>query len=171
MNEVLRLTALFIRDLLDYDESLIKIGRQGDDIEDFTTDYIAVDILGQAQRLASGQSFDGDAESMQYAQQWQAPVTVSFYGNLAWSNATEFTLLIPSQASLELQESLGAGVYQVGGLTDVKLLTGVQYGNRIEATLNIQYSISADVDTKRIDTERIELQTERGEKEYVTWRI
>ncbi len=169
MNESLRLTAMFIRDLLDYDESLIRIGRQGDDIEDFTIDYIAVDILGQAQRLASGQTYDGGAESMQYAQRWSAPVTVSFYGDSAWDNVNEFTLLIPSQKSLEIQEALGLSVYQVGGLTDVKLLTGIQYGNRIEASLNINYSVSTDVDTRRIDVERIDLLTEDGTEEYTSW--
>jgi len=38
MNESLRLTALFVRDLLTYDEQLIRIGRQNYDITDFTSD-------------------------------------------------------------------------------------------------------------------------------------
>ena len=169
MSESLRLAAMFIRDLLDYDESLIRVGRQGSDIEYFTIDYIVVDILGQAQRLASGQTYNGETESMQYAQQWTAPVTVSFYGDSAWDNANEFSLLIQSQKSLEAQERLKISVYQMGGLTDVKLLTGIQYGNRFDASLNIQYSTFANVDTKRIDTERIELLTENGTEEYTSW--
>ena len=48
MNEALRLTALFIRDLLTYDEQLIRIGRQNYDITDFTIGYIGVDSLGAA---------------------------------------------------------------------------------------------------------------------------
>ncbi len=170
MNETLRLTAIFVRDLLDYDEMLIKIGRQGDDIEDFTTDYIAVDMLGESRRMASGEQYNGDTEKMTYAQQWQAPTIISFYGENAWNNATRFGLLIPSQAGLELQEDLGIGVYQVGGMTDVKLLAGVQYGNRIDISLNIQYSISAEIDTRRIDVERIEILTENGEQEYKIWQ-
>jgi len=78
MNESLRLTAIFIRDLLTYDEQLIRIGRQNYDITDFTIGYIGVDSLGSARRLASGEKFDGTLEQMTYQQQWQAPVTVLF---------------------------------------------------------------------------------------------
>ncbi len=103
MNESLRLTAIFIRDLLTYDEQLIRIGRQNYDITDFTIGYIGVDSLGAARRLASGEKFDGTLEQMTYQQQWQAPVTLSFYGAEAWSTATNFALLIQSQKALELQ--------------------------------------------------------------------
>jgi len=162
MNESLRLTALFIRDLLGYNEQLIRIGRQNYDIDDFTLGYIGVDSLGAAQRLASGEKYDGTLEQMTYQQQWQAPVTISFYGSDAWTTATNFALLIQSQKSLELQESLGIGVFQASGLTDVKMLTGQQYGERQELTLNVRYSTSADVETLRIDTAITEIRTETG---------
>ena len=157
MNESLRLTALFIRDLLVYGEQLIRIGRQNYDITDFTIGYIGVDSIGPARRLASGEKYDGTLEVMQYQQQWIAPVTVSFYGDEAWSTAANFALLIQSQKSLELQESLGLGVYQASGLTDVKMLTGQQYSERQELTLNVRYATTANVDTLRIDTARIDL--------------
>lgn len=162
MNEALRLVALFIRDLLVYNEQLIKIGRLGENIEDFDTDYIGVDSLGASVRLASGESYDGDTEIMNYAQQWQAPVALSFYGANAWDNATLFALLIKSQKAFDLQQTLGLSVYQASQLTDVKTLTGQQYGNRIEVALNVVYCIGADVDTLRIDTGRIRLITEKG---------
>lgn len=164
MNQSMKLTALFIRDLLDYDEQLIRIGRLDSEIDDFETNYIGVDSLGAAQRLASGETFDGTAESMNYAQRWTAPVTLSFYGADAWDNATRTSLLIQSQKSLELQESLGLSVYLASNLTDVKIITGQQTGNRIELQLNIQYSIGADVDTLRIDTAQIDLITEQGQE-------
>jgi hypothetical protein len=153
---------MFVRDLLQHPENLIKIGRDGDDIADFTVDYIAVDSIGAAIRQGSGEKYDGVTEVMTYAQQWQAPVTLSFYGDNAWDNATKFGLLIQSQASYELQQSLGIGVFQASQITDVKILTGQQYGNRYEIAINVQYSISANVDTLRIDTALIELSTETG---------
>jgi len=162
MNESLRLTALFIRDLLGYNEQLIRIGRQNYDIDDFTIGYIGVDSLGASRRLASGEKFDGTLEKMTYQQQWQAPVTLSFYGSDAWTTATNFALLIQSQKSLELQDSLGIGVFQASGLTDVKMLTGQQYGERQELTLNVRYATSADVETLRIDTAITEIRTESG---------
>jgi len=162
MNESIRMTALFIRDLLTYDEQLIRIGRQNYDITDFTIGYIGVDSLGASRRLASGEKFDGTLERMTYQQQWIAPVTVSFYGTDAWSTATNFAMLIQSQKALELQESLGIGVFQASGLTDVKMLTGQQYGERQEITLNIRYATSVNVGTLRIDTAITEIRTESG---------
>ena len=162
MNESLRLTALFIRDLLDYNEQLIRIGRKNFDIEDFTIPYIGLDSLGAARRLASGERYNGTIEQMTYQQQWQAPVTLSFYGTSAWATATRFALLIQSQKSLELQESLGLGVYQASSLTDVKMLTGQQYGERQELTINVRYATYADIDTLRIDTARLEIRNETG---------
>ena len=162
MNESLRLTALFVRDLLDYNEQLIRIGRQNYDIDDFSVGYIGVDSLGAAQRLASGEKYDGNTEQMSFQQQWQAPVTLSFYGAAAWSTATQFGLLIQSQKALELQESLGLGVYQASGLTDVKILTGQQYGERQELSLNVRYATAVDIDTLRIDTAELEIRTETG---------
>ena len=88
--------------------------------------------------------------------------TLSFYGAAAWSTATRFALLIQSQASRDLQEALGLGVYQASGLTDVKMLTSQQYGERQELTLNVRYATAADIDTLRIDTAQIELRTEIG---------
>jgi hypothetical protein len=160
MNESLRLTALFIRDLLTYQEQLIRIGRLGEDIEDFTIGYIGIDSLGAAQRLASGELFNGTDEEMTYGQRWTQPVTLTFYGDIAWTTATRTSLLIKSQKSLELQEQLGLSVYQASSLTDVKIITGQQFGGRVELALNIQYSISAIVDTLRIDTAHFTLLTE-----------
>ena len=162
MNESIRMTALFIRDLLTYDEQLIRIGRQNYDITDFTIGYIGVDSLGASRRLASGEQYDGTLEQMTYQQQWMAPVTISFYGTDAWATATNFALLIQSQKALELQESLGIGVFQASGLTDVKMLTGQQYGERQEITLNIRYATSVNVGTLRIDTAITEIRTESG---------
>jgi len=159
LNLALQKTALFVRDLLTYDESLIKIGRQGDDITDFTTGYIAIDTLGQTQRMATGETFNGSAEIMNYAAQWTSPVTISFYGTGAWQRATDFSILLRSQKSLELQEGLGVAIHKVSGLTDVKMLTGQQYGERYEITMNVQYSTGVNVETLRIDTEQTELIT------------
>jgi hypothetical protein len=164
MNDSLVKTAIFVRDLLAYNEALIKIGRQGDEITDFTTGYIGVDSLGPAVRLASGERFDPVAESMGYQQQYTEPVILSFYGDGAWARANVFSLLVRSQKSLELQTSLGIGVYQTSAIVDVKILTGQQYGERYEIQINVQYSISVEVATKRIDKEQITVISEKGQE-------
>jgi len=55
---------------------------------------------------------------------------------------------------------LEIGVFQASGLTDVKMLTGQQYGERQELTLNVRYATSANVDTLRIDTAITDISTD-----------
>ena len=89
-------------------------------------------------------------------------MTLSFYGPNAWTTATQFGLLIQSQKALEMQESLGLGVYQVSTITDVKILAGMTYGERQDMTLNVRFAISVDVDILRIDTAELQIRSERG---------
>ena len=63
MNEGLRKVALWLRDLLEYDESLILIGRRNFEREDFETDYITVDTQGQGVLKGSGTRYDSEAET------------------------------------------------------------------------------------------------------------
>jgi len=153
MNEGLRKTAMFVRDLLGYtDESLIRIGRLNFTLDGFEKNYIGIDSVISAKRLGSGQYFDATNEVMEYQEQWLLPVIISFYGDSASTTANKFSLYLQSQSSIELQNTLGIAVHKSSGLTDIKILTGQKYNNRIESTINVQYSISANIDTLRIDT-------------------
>lgn len=165
MNTGLLKLALYVRDLLTYDEQLIRIGRMNSDpISDFSRGYIGVDSLSQAVRIASGESYDGNAEVHNLADQWRMPCTLSFYGDGAHSRASEFVLRQRSQAALDLQKTLGAAIYLTSGLTDVKILTGQQYGERVELSLSIQYSEDLSIDTLRIDTAQFTVLTEQGQE-------
>jgi hypothetical protein len=157
MNPVLVKVALFIRDLLSYNEQLIKIGRQNSEITDFDMGYIGVDTLGQSRRLATSEKYAGDVEVMTHSQRWSAPIVLSFYGVAAWDTASDFCLLIKSQIGYELQQSIEIGIHQVSALTDVKILTGQQYGERVEINFNVHYTTSIDVDILRIDTAQIDV--------------
>lgn len=164
MNPVLVKAALFIRDLLTYDEQLIKIGRQNSTITDFDVGYIGVDTLGQSTRLATGEKYDGDAEVMTHSQKWSAPIVLSFYGDGAWDKASNFGLLMKSQMAYELQQTLEIGIYQISSLTDVKILTGQEYGERVEINFNVHYAVSIDVDILRIDDAQLDIISEQGQE-------
>ena len=150
--DVLKSTAIFVRDLLSYDESLIRIGRLNFELDGLESNYIAVDSISPAVRLGGGQHFDATTEVMEYQEQWRAPVLLSFYGTAAHTNANNFRLYLPSQASIELQETLGIAVFKGSTLMDIKILTGQNYNNRLDLTINVEYSISANISTLRIDT-------------------
>jgi len=161
MNSILQKMGGFVRDLLSISESFIKIGRYNFEDDNFETSYISIDTLTPSKLLSSASKFDGDEEEEAYSQNWLMPVILTFWGNNAYTNANKFSLLLPSQKALELSSTLGIDVLKVTNFTDVRLLAGKQYNNRLELNLNILYTISASVDTLRIDTAQVEILTEK----------
>lgn len=151
MNTVLQNLAKFIRDLMSFSESDVFIGRQGFRVNDFSGRQVVVDSTGSVLPKTVSEKFDGTAEEMTYSQQIMTPCTISFYGDSAYLDATTFSLSIRSQAGYELQRDLGIGIYDMGQLIDVKMLTGEQYNGRIQVSLNILSSINLAVETPRID--------------------
>ena len=160
-NHILQM-ALFVRDLLGYDEQLIRIGRQNFEQADFETAYIVVDALGQLTQIGSLETYDEDAEVLSIGAVWRGPVTLDFYADGAYTRASEFILRARSQAAYELKKTLGVNILHASGLTDVKALTGQQYGERIQVEMQVEISDQVDIDTLRIDTAQIEIQTETG---------
>lgn len=149
---VLKRLARFTRDLLSYDEQLIRLGRDNWEREDFARPYIVVDALVDSQRLATSQAYDRDAEVQTYADTWRTPCTISFFGAGADERARLFSVLVRSQRSAELQVEHGVSVFPPTSITNVKALTGQQYGENVELGLTVVHGESVDVDTLRIDT-------------------
>lgn len=154
--------ARFVRDLLTHPESLIKIGRQNFDRKEFEMNYIVVDSLAGDVPLASSEDYDGVAEEMTYSERVSRLCTFDFYGPQAHTNCRKFRILARSQASLELQDSLGITVWHPSAATDVKSLTGQQYGERMQLECQVHYSQSEVVDILRIDTAQLRIIGERG---------
>ena len=159
---VLVAVAKFVRDLLTYDEQMIRIGRQNFEREQFETAYIVVDALGAQMRAASLETYDGDAEELSLGVVWRGPVTLDFYGDGAYTRAIDFSLRMRSQAALELKKSLGINIYTASSATDVKALTGQQYGERVQIEMTVEYSSEIVIDTLYIDTAQLEIRTEDG---------
>lgn len=159
---ILIAVAKFVRDLLNYDEQLIRIGRQDFTREQFETAYIVVDALGQQARAASSETYDGTAEVLSLGAMHRGPVTLDFYGEGAYTRANDFSLLMRSQAALELKQTLGINIHQPSGLTDVKMLTGQQYGERVQLEMVTEVSTETDIGTLRIDTAQLKISNENG---------
>jgi len=160
MNDILKKVGIFTRDLLSISETLIKIGRHNFENENFETSYISIDTLTPSSLIGSNSTFDGTEEEEKYSQRWSTPVIITFWGKDAYTNANNFSLLLSSQKALELRKTLEIDLLNVTRFTDVSLLAGKQNNNRLELNLNILYTISATVDTLRIDTAQVEILTE-----------
>lgn len=76
----LKAVARFVRDLLDYDEQLIKFDRRNVQASDFSTSYIVVNGSLPQSILARGQRFNGDTEVMTYSASVSHSIVPSFTG-------------------------------------------------------------------------------------------
>lgn len=156
MNPVFKDVARYVRDLLQYDEQLIKIGRVNEEQESSGVNYIAVDSVQQARRISSGTSFDGDTEQEDLYARYNQIITLSFYGEDAYQNADDFLMLQKSQLSLDLQYTHGISVFGASNIIDIKQLLGSTYANRLDISFTVSYNKQKTINTLRID----ELQSE-----------
>jgi len=161
-SDVLIAAAKYVRDLMSIDEQLIRIGRQNFTRKDFDLGYVVVDALGPALRKGHIEKYDGEAEQMTYAAVWSGPVTMDFYEPEAYTRSSEFSLRTRSEAARELQQSLGIAVYQPSEITDVKALTGQQYGEQVQVKMIVEKTREIVIDTLRIDDAQLEIRTEGG---------
>jgi len=152
----------FVRDLLSHPEEFIKAGRQNFDRQHFEQPFIVVDSVAGDRPFSSDQQYDGDTEQMVYSERVSRFVTFDFYGPDAPVTAQRFRLLCRSEASLELQQSLAITLWHPSSMTDVKALTGQQYGERMQLECQVHYCPSVVVDILRIDTAQLRIIGERG---------
>lgn len=152
--------ARFVRDLLAYDEKLIKFDRSMTQQDDLNTSYIVVNTSNLSSVQSRGRTYDGDAEVMNYNATVQQSVVLEFYGDDAYTNKEDFLVLSDSQAARDLKRSLGITTYNVRQSTDVKQVLGSQYGNRVHVEFNMTYTPNRDVDVLRIDSTQFEFKTE-----------
>lgn len=151
MNQIVLKTALFTRDLLEVDESIIKLGRSNMIVDDFTTAQIVIDILGSVTVQTSSEKYDGALENMNYNNTQNATVTINFFGDGSYELANKFILLCNSEKKYTLENMLKLRVGIPKTITDVKLLTGTQYSEQYEVELNITSVEDIDIATPRIE--------------------
>jgi len=148
----LKAVARFVRDLLGYDEQLIKFDRRNIQASDFSTSYIVVNGSLPQSVLARGQRFNGAMEVMTYTASVSHSIVLEFWGDNAGANAEAFLMLSESQRANELRRTHTLTIMAVSNITDVGQLLGQSHGNRIHLSFNVQYAPAHDVQTLRIDT-------------------
>ncbi|EME3603719.1 hypothetical protein ACROQ8_004710 [Yersinia enterocolitica] len=148
--------ARFVRDLLDYDEQLIKFDRRNIISSDFAASYIVVNGSLPQSVLARGQRFNGDTEVMTYTAAVSHSIVLEFYGDNAYTNAESFLMLSESQLANELRRKNALTIMSVSNITDVGQLLGQSHGNRVHLSFNVQYAPARDVQTLRIDTPKFQ---------------
>tara|TARA_Y100000310_G_scaffold195657_1_gene195631 strand:- start:980 stop:1483 length:504 start_codon:yes stop_codon:yes gene_type:complete len=154
--------AIYVRDLLTYDEQLIKIGRTNFERKDFEINFIVVDEIDSQPQFITN-NHDGDAEEMTTTTIMQGAFTLDFFGVDARTNAITFIGMNLSQLGYELQRDMGLAVMNATNMTDLKYLTGTQYGNRYQLQFQMRYNETLTRDVLNIETAQIEVHTETNE--------
>ncbi|HAH8787737.1 TPA: hypothetical protein HIQ84_001891 [Escherichia coli] len=157
----LKAVARFVRDLLGYDEQLIKFDRRNVQASDFSTSYIVVNGSLPQSVLARGQHFNGAAEVMTYTAAVSHAIVLEFWGDNAQINAEAFLMLSESQRANELRRTNALTIMAVSNITDVGQLLGQSHGNRVHLSFNVQYAPAHDVQTLRIDTPQFQFLEDR----------
>jgi len=164
---------VYIRDLLGLQEVVngvvqIGVGRQNNIREDYTGLQIIIDQLSVMNQTSQGEKFDGVNEQMTYYNRFIGQFTVDFYGDTGYSTLQQFLALHRSQAALELQRDNEIEVNAVSQVTNVKLLTGEEYSERYQITLNVRVIEEADIATLRIDQAQVSVQDENSTTTFTT---
>ena len=165
---LLRQVQLYLRDLLGYPDAEIVLGRSNEARGANDSDLVVVDNLGADRALATATDYDGEAEVLTLSERASRTVTVDFYGPAAHDRVFHFRRTSRSQAAQELQAGLGITVWHASGVTDIRALTGLQRGDRLQIEMRVHYSPSEAIETLRIDTANVEVLTEAGTVEIET---
>ncbi len=142
--------ALFTRDLLNVDENLIKIGRTNE-YDTQECDLIVIDNLSPAIQQSASKTYDGNDEVETVNTLMLGQFTINFYGENAQSNASTFVVLNHTEEARTLQKTYKITIFRVSQITNLKRLSGSNYDNRYEITMNISYNITSDINRLRFD--------------------
>ncbi len=161
--------AIYVRDLLQQPEgSVVQVGRDNMKRDDFNALQIVIDQISPAVLESSSNSYDSDTEEQSFYSTFKTPMTIDFFGDIGYTEAVKFTALKNSQRGYELQRDSGLTVYNVGQITDVKLLAGSEYSGRFQIELHIKYTETTTIETLCINSASGTILTEDGE--ITTWQ-
>lgn len=156
MADIRKVLSRFTRDLLSYNEQLIRVGRRNFERKDFDLDYIVIDE-SEGDKISHAETFDSSNDQIKYTDNYRSPMTLDFYGLNGRSNAYSWVSQLSTQRSTELQKTYGITVLSPSRVINVGALTGTDYGNRYQVNLNVWHNEEYQEETLSIDTAQIDI--------------
>lgn len=151
-NNVLVSLARTIEKTLNYDPSLILIGRENATQENFSNNYIVVDHLASTPSTKPKREYDYDNEIETFATTMSGTFTIEFYGNDALTNHINLINLIGNQESLYQQRLEGIVIFNAMNSNNRKMQTSSRFYERYEVELVVQYTIKTESERLRIES-------------------
>jgi len=143
--------ANYITELMTFDESKVLIGRENATRDNFSQNYIVVDILAPAANISNGRDYDYDTEKEILNTVQTGSFTLEFYGTSGYTNVNKFINLQLSQQSRDLQKTHELTVYKASNINNLKQVVGNKHFDRYEIEVMVLYNESLEIDTLRIE--------------------
>ena len=148
---ILKKIATFTASLLQYRATLIYIARLNANRDNTLKDYIVVDNIFN---LPIGKfiQYDGVNEIQKVSTRFLGSFQILFYGTDALPNSIKWQNLLASEASFELQRSLGITIYRTSSHNNLRIEDGTNYDNLYQCDFKVKYDETTEIPTLRIDT-------------------
>lgn len=146
------LVANYVRDVLQFNETKIVLGRLNFIQDNYTTDRIYIDTLAPRQNLGSNEKFDDVLEKMKYITTFKQVFTIDFIGENLDTNVNDFINLQNSERAILASEENSIRVLLSNNINNVKDLKGKIYYNRTQLEIMVTFSEQTEIDVPRFDT-------------------
>lgn len=150
MNDVLVSLANITKDMMNYDPTLMIIGRDNATQENFSKNYIVFDTLA-SNPVSKKREYDPELERELFTTTMQGTFTVEFYGSNARQNHINFINLLGSQESRYSQLQNDITIFNPNSSNNRKMQTNSRFYERYEVEVIVQYKIKTEIDRLRID--------------------
>ena len=151
MSEPIKRMGMYVRDLLNVPETIIKLGRVNN-YDDMDSSLIVIDGLAPAIQQNVIKTFDGVNEIMTIDTWYREAFTINFYGDNSWSNSSLFISMNNTEDARTLQKTHQISVQRVRQVTNLKRLAGKKYDSRYEIEVNASYNVTNTIERLRFDT-------------------
>lgn len=149
-NVLLKPIARCLRDLLVYDENLIRFGRDNYAPESYTDGVLILDYL-TALPLDAIKSYDSDTEIETITTKYELTTLLDAYGDAGATQAYKFINKVRSENSRQLQKLYGINVFVPSGIQNLRTILGKQQLPRVEVAFTSWVTVSDTESVLRID--------------------
>lgn len=145
-----------IRATLNYDESLIVIGRQNLKKENLRDDYIVIDFLAGIPQYRKF-LFNAENQEEKIIVNIVSTFTIQFFGDNSCETAYKFAGLVNSQESLEEQRKQNISFYEPQKINNLGGQTQAGFYEMYEVELVVQYEIITVIERKALTDVELKL--------------
>ena len=133
--------ANYITELMTFDETKVLIGRENATQNNFSQDYIVVDILAPSTNISNGRDYNSVTEKEKLNTVQSGSFTLEFYGTSGSTNVNKFINLQLSQKGRDLQKTHELTVYKASNINNLKQIVGNKHFDRYEIEVMVLYKL------------------------------